>query len=932
MDRGFDLRTPHALTWAVSVLALTACPGDTTTTTDGSSTDGASTSAGSTTPDPTVPTTTTPDPSSTTTVEPPTSTSSPTTASTSDSTGAVSVSATETGPDTVGTTTTGAPDTDGTTDATTDGTTTDSDTDTGDPPDPPDPVVVCDMNPPLTPPAVGTCEVTTPGDKGLLLRGTVLAPVQVFENGMVLIDDAGVIQCVGCDCADHPAAAEAAEVSCADGVISPGLINPHDHITFAKTKPIGNGVERYEHRHDWRIGKNGHQKLNAPGGATKDQVLGAELRFVMSGATSAASAGGQAGLMRNIDTANLMEGLPIQPADSDTFPLGDTNGTQLANGCNYPDKVLTSDIDDLEAYLPHISEGINDYARNEFVCLGTAPNDVIEPMTAIIHAIALHAGDASVLHPAQTRVIWSPRSNVVLYGNTAQVTMLDRLGVPIALGTDWLPSGSMNMQRELRCALDLNETYYDNYFSDADLWKMVTTHAALATGSENAIGLLKPGLIGDVAIFNGEVNKHHSAVVRSAPADTVLVLRGGEVLYGDAALVADPAIGGQACEAIDVCGAPKRACVAQDVGNGTTLASVQAAVAPIYPLFFCGVPATEPSCVPSRAEYTGEITDDDHDGDAIANADDNCPEVFNPPLMIADHPMLDWDDDGVGDACDACPLEAGDACAVLDADDMDDDGVENGFDNCPRDPNANQADDDMDGHGDVCDSCAEPNPGPAKCPTTIPAIRNPMDPNHPMVGSQVSIPPAWVTAVRPNTGNSRGFYIQNDTTEPWNGIFVFTGGTAPGVQIGNQVSVAGVYTEFNGLGEIGSPTVQILDNGVVLPFQPLMLDPASLATGQPNAEPYESMLVRVGPVSIVTQNSDDPMDFDEFTITGNLRVDDQITDAIKDMGLNNACMAGTQFDDIIGIVGFSFANSKLQPRIKADVDLANMNMCDPFVP
>lgn len=925
MERPLALRIPHTLT-LVSVLALTACPGDTVTDTDTDATSSESGGASSgTSVDPSLPTSdTTNTPVTDTTAA---MTTEPLPTSTTETTSPATLTeSTDPSSDTTTTTTTGETTDSDTGDTGTD--TSDTDTDTG--VEPPDPLVVCDMNPPLTPPEMGTCAVTTPGTQGLLLRGTVLAPAQVFENGMVLIDDAGVIACVGCDCADHPLAAEAAEVSCADGVISPGLINPHDHITFARNKPIGNGVDRYEHRHDWRIGKNGHAKLPTQGSSTKPVVLAAELRFLMSGTTSAASAGGQKGLMRNIDTPSMMEGLPIQAANSDTFPLGDSNGTQLANGCNYPDKVLTSEIDDLDAYLPHISEGINNFARNEFLCLGKAPNDVVEPMTAIIHAIALHAGDASALHPAQTRVIWSPRSNVVLYGNTAQVTMLDRLGVPLALGTDWLPSGSMNLQRELRCALELNENYYDDHFTDQDLWKMVTTNAALATGSEKAIGLLKPGLIGDVAIFNGKTNKQHSAVVRGAPADTVLVLRAGTVLYGDAALVADPSIGGQTCETLDVCGTGKRACVAKDLGDGTTLASVQAAVASIYPLFYCGVPADEPSCVPSRPEYDGELTDADLDGDGVPNASDNCPNVFNPPLMISDNPMLDYDEDGVGDACDPCPLEAGDSCALLDADDMDDDGVENGYDNCPRDPNGNQADADMDGHGDACDSCAEPNPGPAKCPTTIPAIRNPMDPGHPAANSPVSIPPAWVTAVRPNSGGSRGFYIQNDTAEPWNGIFVFTGSTAPGVQVGNRVSVSGIYEEYNGLGEISSPQVQIVDNGTVLPFEPILLDPATLATGKANAEPFESMLVRVGPVSITKVNADAPDDYDEFEITGNLRVDDQITDAVKDMGLNNACPIGTKFDDLIGIVGFSFANSKLQPRAKADIVLGNMNTCNPY--
>jgi len=883
---------------------LSACTDDVGMTTE-------STTGGETTGDTpgTVPTT------SEATTETPTSTTTPGTTSDATTTG-VTTGDTTSPVDSTGPGTTGGTDTDtGETDTDTDGDI--------------DPLVVCDT-PPLAPPAEGTCEISKPGTQGLMIRGTVLAPDTIYENGAVFVNN-GTIVCVGCDCLDLPEAAEATELACADGVISPGLINPHDHITFAKNKPIGEGVDRYEHRHDWRAGKNGHQKLIVPGGASKEAVLAAELRFIMGGATSAASVGGQAGLLRNLDTANLSEGLPLQPANSDTFPLGDSNALQLDSGCNYPNLVTTAEIAGLEAYLPHIAEGINDFARNEFLCLSKPPNDVIEPMTAIIHAVGITAEDTKLMHPEQTRVIWSPRSNVVLYGNTAQATVLDQLGVNMALGTDWVASGSMNLLRELRCADELNTNYYNKHFTDADLWKMVTTNAALATGSENAIGLLKTGLVADISIFNGTVDKHHAAVIRADLEDVVLVLRAGEVLYGDDVIVDTAEIGGEACETLDVCGIAKRACVAQDVGGGVTLASVTAAISPTYPLFFCGTPDLEPTCVPSRpGEYTGIPTADDPDGDGMTD-DDNCPDVFNPPLLIGIG-QQDADGDLLGDACDTCPLEAGDACVLLDADDIDDDGVPNGSDNCPRVANPNQADAESDGHGDECDDCAEFNPGAGTCPTSIPAIRNPMDPAHPKVGAAVSITGAYVTAVRPDAGGSRGFYIQNDTTDPWNGIFVFTGAKTPTVKLGNRVALTGVYEEFNGLAEITNPVVMIEDPGLVLPFDPFLMDPATLATGKANAEPYESMLVRVGPVAITDDNADNPMDFDEFVITGALRVDDQITDGIKDMVLNNKCPIATKFDDIIGIVGYSFANSKLQPRFKADVVLGAMNMCDPFAP
>ena len=73
-----------------------------------------------------------------------------------------------------------------------------------------------------------------------------------------------------------------------------------------------------------------------------------------------------------------------------------------------------------------------------------------------------------------------------------------------------------------------------------------------------------------------------------------------------------------------------------------------------------------------------------------------------------------------------------------------------------------------------------------------------------------------------------------------------------------------------------------------------------------------------------------PMDFDEFTLTGNLRVDDGISDAVKDMQLNNACAVATKFQSIAGVLSYSFNNSKLMPRVKADIVLGPDNNCNPW--
>ncbi len=505
------------------------------------------------------------------------------------------------------------------------------------------------------PPAgTGACSITKEGTAGLVLKGRVLAPAGPLD-GEVLVAAAGTITCADASCAASPGYADATVVACTGVVIAPGLINAHDHTDYNAHAPLVHAQKRWQHRHGWRTGAGGETALpKYPSTTDPKTIAAAELRFVVGGATAVNSSGGVPGLLRNVASfkdKTQLEGLTGPSVFFDTFPLGDSNGTELATGCAYPAiRAAGTAFAGGGAYSPHIAEGINAAAENEFTCLKPT---LVTAQTAIIHAVGLNATDIGAIADAKAKVIWSARTNIDLYGNTAPVTVLKTMGVTLGLGTDWLASGSMNMLRELACIDSLNDKYFGKAFDDRALVDMATVGSATALKLDSQIGSLAPGHFADIAIFASATATDYRAVLEASPEDVVLVLRGGKVLYGDGGLVDALAPG---CGDLPMCGKTKKVCVDTP---GVTLADMVTAAGKSYPLFFCKgeTPKDEPSCVPYRDTYPSGTSATDRDGDGVPDATDNCPSVFNPPRPLDGTAQADVDGDGKGDACDAKPLD-----------------------------------------------------------------------------------------------------------------------------------------------------------------------------------------------------------------------------------------------------------------------------------
>jgi 5-methylthioadenosine/S-adenosylhomocysteine deaminase len=407
----------------------------------------------------------------------------------------------------------------------------------------------------------------------VLLEGTVVtmnAGREIIHNGRVLVRD-GRIEAVWQGGATPPGIDLTGVVRAPltkHAYIYPGLINLHDHPFYDvlplwqppsshRQPSVGRplGTEPYANRYQWNTGPglapeevrlitNPSTILTqtAALGRLADVIKYGKARMILGGTTTTQGGGSSPAydslLARNVENVNFgRQRILSRVGAIGSLGPGDT---ALLKGA------MSAGL--VDAWLVHLAEGVRDAdrrpgdatsSRAEFAALKA--RQLLTDATVVVHGVGLEPEDFSEMAHAPSaradgtgdgrgaKLVWSPLSNLLLYGKTTAVYDALAAGVLVSLGTDWAPSGSPNLLTELKLAdramrdpallgdrrhllPGLNERDLDQL-----LVEMVTINPAMAVRWDDQVGSIEPGKAADLLVIDAPPTTDGKAGIPQSP-------------------------------------------------------------------------------------------------------------------------------------------------------------------------------------------------------------------------------------------------------------------------------------------------------------------------------------------------------------------------------------------------------------------------------
>lgn len=397
----------------------------------------------------------------------------------------------------------------------------------------------------------------------LVIAGNVVAldpadPSQVTK-GRVWIGDGGLIDSVTSGNSPAPAGfTKAPVVDVKDAWVLPGLIDLHNHIGYNALPLWAEPKQKipFRHHNSWTGAPTYQPAVGWPAALLAHAEPEALLAYVQLRALAGGTTAIQGWPAANREHIQVLRDIDEEKAGSTSRNLIYTSA--LTKPLLELGKMAQAEAKGA-AFIYHCSEGqAGSVVAKEFIDVANA--GCLQRTFIGIHCNALSNADWKRWAPKEKAgaVVWSPFSNLWLYGSTTDVAAARAQGVLVCLGSDWSPSGTKNVLGELKVA-KLASDKFGYGLTDQDLVAMVTSNPGdvLARCWSRPIGRLVRGGFPDVTVLrpkgSGDV---WSQVLAATEREVMLVVFDGKARYGDAALM--PAAGASLSSTLTVAGVKRR--------------------------------------------------------------------------------------------------------------------------------------------------------------------------------------------------------------------------------------------------------------------------------------------------------------------------------------------------------------------------------------
>ncbi|AZZ35679.1 hypothetical protein CIK05_02310 [Bdellovibrio sp. qaytius] len=367
-------------------------------------------------------------------------------------------------------------------------------------------------------------------------------------------------------------------------ILSPGFIDLHGHLKYNVIPLWTEAHGQYANRFQWR-GLSGYKKnvtgpLNNPllgEASNKDSLYCqtyqyAEIKALAGGVTSVQGIGQddtctKGILARNVEIesdydmtsdarasmeivnpegAGLFQDKVFPEVISENKTIAEVTTSMLATSgtlnsrqtqfvegmqkyLSYLTRIATTG--DIRNLIVHLAEGNSTDQYNKLEYKFAKKLGMAEKGLVIIHGVGMDEKDLADAASKDISLVWSPFSNLILYGDTLNAELALKQNVNITLGSDWTPSGSKNLLDEVKVARRYGQSKGMRSLTDKKLFEMMTINPARALKLADRLGRLEVGYLADIVAIRlkSRNTNPYSQIVTAAQSEIQFVMVGGEL-------------------------------------------------------------------------------------------------------------------------------------------------------------------------------------------------------------------------------------------------------------------------------------------------------------------------------------------------------------------------------------------------------------------